>query len=122
MERELPPLADLQSLCEEWQKRLFLRDWTVFIKIVSPRNAIGNSSGQIDVNEPHKTAYISITSDLIEVKVENLPWWDCEHLIVHELLHLHLWSFHIREDTPEGVAEEQAINALARVLISLKRA
>jgi hypothetical protein len=113
--------TELQALCEEWQGRLFLRDWTVLVRVVSPREAEDGSSGHIVVKECHRTASLCVSSDFVEVKDPALPWWDEEHLIVHELIHLTLWAFHIKPETPEGMAEEQAVNALTRALIALKR-
>lgn len=119
-----PTLTELQNMCEYWQEKLFLLNWTVFVKICNPRETSewgNNSTGYIHVNETHRTAHLNISSDLSTAKEGNLPWWDHEHLIVHELLHLHFWPFGLQTGTPQQMAEEQAINAITRSLISFKR-
>ena len=37
--------------------------------------------------------------------------------IVHELLHLHFAPFQESDDTPKGVAQEQAINCISQAII-----
>lgn len=50
------------------------------------------------------------------------PWpQDQEQSLVHELLHLHFAPFRADDGTPEDVAQEQAIDAIAKALVELKR-
>lgn len=50
------------------------------------------------------------------------PWpQDQEQSLVHELLHLHFAPFRADDGTLENVAQEQAIDAIARALVELKR-
>lgn len=117
--------AELQVLCAEWQARLGLRDWT-FALSVRPRRRMldAETMGQCQHNLAQKIAYIAV-ADPAELDGE---WGkafplihDPEHVLVHELIHPHFAPFRAEPGTPEHVAQEQAINALATALVTLKR-
>lgn len=112
-------LGELQTACCWWQKQLRLQDWDIILKLVRERDVNGNL-GQCSVNEPVKTARISIaTHDDYDV----MDWPnDMEHTLVHELLHVLFWGCNIDGSNYEGTVEEQGINILATTLITQARA
>ncbi|MBD2771150.1 hypothetical protein [Iningainema tapete] len=113
-------MEDWQVFCTQWQQRLKLQDWDVNVKIVSLREMGESLSGSVTYNIGKKIADIKL------IKPEDYPCdsmrpQDMEETLVHELLHLHFAPLGIENDTPEQLAEEQAINALAKALIQFKR-
>lgn len=112
-----------QQACREWQERLYLRDWDIRAKICRqefmPRPDI---MAHVNCVYPSKQALIKLL-DPIDYP-QDAEWeQDHEQSLVHELLHLHCWGFSATDATsPEGIAEDQAVDALARALVALKRA
>ena len=111
-------LENPQQSCREWQQILGLMDWDVLVKIVSYEE-IDEVSGRVDFAINNKTADISL------IKPEGYPFdalrpYNMEETLVHELLHLHFALFNV-ESGLKAIAQEQAINAIAKALVSLKR-
>jgi hypothetical protein len=118
-------ITDLQGTCAEWQRILKLQDWDISsVKIVSSRE-MGNltQTGSISWDIAHMVASIKLISpeDYPGDAAQFFPY-SMEETLVHELLHLRFAGFDVDSDSPEGLAQEQAINALAHALVTLKNA
>ena len=106
----------LTALCAEWQKRLRLQDWdveAVYAKYYEIQ--CKDADGECDYIFGRKEAQIRILcpEDCREQT-------DAEEILVHELLHLHFAGWTERyDDCP--ASGEQAIEIVARALVSLKR-
>ncbi|MEH2384915.1 MAG: hypothetical protein V7K14_03790 [Nostoc sp.] len=111
-------LQNPQQSCQEWQQRLGLLDWDVSVKIVSSEEIEEDAEGRVTWVINKKTADIKL------IKPEGHPFdalrpYDMEETLVHELLHLHFAPFNI--DTGlKAISQEQAINAIAKALVSPK--
>lgn len=114
------PAEELQEKLEFWQKRLRLADWDVDVKIVPLREMDGSQSGQVTYSVEHKWANIKLI-DPADYSMEAMRPYVMERTLIHELLHLHMTAFKTQYGTPEGLAEEQLINALSSALIELAR-
>jgi hypothetical protein len=119
---EQPSNADLATLTALWQRRLELQDWQVTCQGFARVTAIEDRYHASTIRYVIKTreAIISLR-DPIDRPADIWTPDDYEVFIVHELLHLHFAPLNIDDDAPEDVAQEQAINALARALVRLKR-
>jgi hypothetical protein len=106
-----------------WQTRLRLQDWGVSLHVCRLSEMPSpDCIGSIAVYEERKEASMSILSP------QDLPLLEGKHLvvedfnyavtIVHELLHLHFAPFQESDETPKGIAQEQAINCISAALVS----
>lgn len=112
---------ELRQLCAEWQKILRLQDWDVVVQISRRDDTFGNSTmGQVRFNLELKQALIKII-DPIDYPTNVIYPQDMETTLVHELLHLHFAPFDAENDTPAEIAQEQAIEAISKGLVALKR-
>lgn len=106
--------------CAYWQRVLRLQDWDVAVSM-ERRHALkrGVANAEIDI---YRRAKIRLL-DPVDIAPDD---WaqdqDLEISIVHELLHL---AFHDvgrpKDDSPEDVALERAIEATANALVRLDR-
>lgn len=110
-------LENPQQSCEEWQRRLKLQDWDISVKII-PHRESEDSWGSVRWNLQEKFADIKLL-DPADQSSSMRPY-SMEETLVHELLHLHLAPLDVSE--AKGLAQEQAINAIARALVNLKNA
>lgn len=111
----------LREKCSEWQRILRLQDWDVRTSIVRERDMVTkDSNAEISVNVPHRLAQLRML-DPIDYSLDCLNPQDMERSLVHELLHIHLWTFTTDLSTTLQDAEEQAINMITNALISLYR-
>lgn len=113
-----------QAICSWYQGMLRLRDWSVAVEISTKAQMRTGVQAQIDWNLLRKTAVIRLlrASDYRRMYEPKLGPQDMELDIVHELCHLHLAPLDVKPDTPEDVAQEQAIEALSAAYVSLVRA
>ena len=113
---------ELRAKCIEWQKILRLQDWIVQVSIKRSRDMVdGNFNAQIHVTLPNRIATIYILDPIDYESRSELPQ-DMEQHLVHELLHIHLYPITGRfEEGLLQIAEEQAIEAISRGLIALRR-
>lgn len=113
---------ELRTKCAEWQKVLRLQDWIVDVGISRSRNMkMERCQAEIEPCLPKRMASIRIL-DPVDYPRDSAEPQDMELSLVHELLHIHLFPlFADREDEMRMVAEEQAIEAISRGLIALKR-
>lgn len=112
--------AQAEELLAEWQRILRLQDWNIKIDIRRDREMeLQSSMAEVHWTIEKKAAIMHLL-DPIDYQNDYFPI-DHEVSIVHELLHLHMAGFDAKFDTPEGVAQEQAINAISTALVFLKR-
>jgi hypothetical protein len=109
----------LAKWLDDWQCILRLRDWQITVALV--RHAIAPADGVGWCNHvlQHRSAVIEILDPRdYPPTCANDP----EEVLVHELLHIHFAPFEYeKRDSPEGDAQEQAINMIAGALVKLKR-
>jgi hypothetical protein len=111
------PNPDLSALLAEWQPALRLQHWLINVRY---ERHLG-SQGRVSYNLRSRTAVIRIIDPLdYEHENPNFPQ-DVERTLVHELLHLHFAPLQTRDKSPEDLAEDQAVDALARSFVDLKR-
>jgi len=117
----VPTLPRLRELCRQWQKLLRLQDWDVRISWARGHgiDLATQTEGLCEWVARRKEAKIKV---LDPVDWESMDTCDAEQILVHELLHLRFYGFAAKDDTPEDVAQEQAIHALSMALVMLKRA
>lgn len=86
MDKKGLSVKKLNSLLKFWQKRLFLNDWDLSIKIVEFKRKDYRQSGDIKVFPRKMKAVVLLTTNLFR---------DEESVLVHELVHLILWDYDI---------------------------
>jgi hypothetical protein len=111
---------ELKALLREWQKILRLQDWDVVVRFArryefNDEDNQGECSWVLDRRE----ALIKILASE-DYNPNCIYPHDVEGVLVHELLHLHMAPWRVQERM-EDVAKEQAIEAIAKALVSLKR-
>ena len=106
----------LTALCAEWQKRLRLQDWDVYIYFVRYYEMkCSDADGECTYDLSRKDAQINILCE------DDCPEpVDIEVVLVHELLHLHFAEWTERHDECP-VSGELAIDIIAQTLVNLKR-
>lgn len=117
-------VEEAQFACQVWQTILGLVDWDVRVSFAD-RDALSGQQTDADVRWElsHRRAMIRLVTPETYHSGEGTARWpiDHENSLVHELLHLHFASFDEEPGTPKGVAQEQAICAVAKALVSLRR-
>ncbi|UAK17567.1 hypothetical protein [Sporolactobacillus terrae] len=112
----------LQDKLNYWQKKLRLQDWQIAISIVRARDfELEECQGECHWNIQSKLAWIHIL-DPVDYEPNKAFPQDMEKTLVHELLHLHFAP--INADTENeliDVAQEQAIDLIARALVETER-
>jgi hypothetical protein len=113
----------------KWQAILRLKDWDISAHIVSKEEmnqSIEDADceslyeGYIHANEETKEAEIKI----LDASYWTTEYWmmrDHELTLVHELLHIHFIPFEAKKKSRKLIAQEQAINLIAKALVHLKR-
>lgn len=111
---------ELQERTAYWQGVLRLRDWDINARLVSTHEMTAGAEGHIDTFPKTKEANIKILSWDGYGGTVFRPL-DSEQILVHEMLHLFMDPFNTEEDTPERLAEEQAVHLIAQALVALDR-
>lgn len=111
---------ELQELCGWWQKVLRLQDWDVKVLVKRRFQMPADAQGQVDYVLQNRKAVISVLA-AEDYEPDHLWPQDQEKTLVHELIHLHMAPFAAPTGTPQDIAQEQAIEALAGALVRLKR-
>ena len=111
----------LDIYVRKWQAILHLQDWHVTAEL----------AGLKDMNDKFNTGCIMVHAECREAKIQVVPkedraesWCrdhDYETLIVHELLHIFFDPFDTAKGSPQRLAEEQAVDAIARALVNRDR-
>lgn len=113
--------ATANECCREWQKILRLQDWDVKVSIQRERDIqLNYVQGECSWKIKSKRAIITLL-DPLDYPPDAMCPQNHEMTLIHELLHLHFAPFSAEDKTPEDIAQEQAINALSRALLMLKR-
>lgn len=117
-----PARAELEAWVTEWQRRLRLQDWDVKIQVRRRYDmSLANAHGTCTWELCKKLAAIEIM-DPNDYDPGSWAWVnDVEKTVVHELLHLHFAPFASPDDGPADIAQEQAIDLIARALVDAKR-
>ncbi|MEW6044997.1 MAG: hypothetical protein AB1609_00710 [Bacillota bacterium] len=111
---------ELTEKCRLWQRRLRLQDWDIVTKIVRADDMHSDGQGECMWVIERKEAIIKLL-DPVDYSPRSPFEQDHERTLVHELLHLHFAPFTAKDGTPEDVAQEQAIQCLAKALVALAR-
>jgi hypothetical protein len=113
---------ELRAKCVEWQRILRLQDWIISVGIFRKRDMKGeNRCGEVEWTLEKRMASIRIL-DPVDYPDGLMEEQDMELTLVHELLHLHLVAVTPdHEDELRHCALEQAIDAISRGLVALKR-
>ena len=112
---------ELQALCHEWQGVLRLQDWDFYVKVKRQRDfSRDTSEGEFYPTLSKKEAAIYLL-DQVDYPPDCLYSQDEERILVHELIHAHFAPFWDDAVEEHRVHMEQAIEAIAKALVSLKR-
>ncbi len=117
--------AELQELCQKWQRVLRLQDWRINVKFVDTEHIPDNALGACKVFADSKLALIKLSRPEAIDKTDGFsaafPYMDdTERTLVHELLHIHLDGlFDGEADKLKQTMKEQAIEAITDGLIGL---
>jgi hypothetical protein len=111
--------GELEVVAGYWQKVLRHQDWEIKTAKKRQRDIGCNGWATCDVCLPSKAATIEVVDP---IDYDDGPWpFDMEHLVVHELLHIHFAPFKTTPGSHEEIFEEQAVESLTRALLSLNR-
>jgi hypothetical protein len=118
--------AHLQERCWFWQRILQLQDWHIHVRVVPHHHPkLNDGVAASEIYPERRDAIIRMVrpADLPSIAHDFLDGEERDYdlSLVHELLHIHLSGLNIANDSPASVAEEQAINAISRGLITLAR-
>ena len=118
--------GQLSKECLYWQDKLYLRDWTVGVKLCRHWDMSPNAVGETMMYPERKEAQVKLLhpEDIpgVEEHFLNDEARDYDITLVHELLHLHFQPLGITDESKaEGVAQEVAINQISRALVRLRR-
>lgn len=110
-----------KKLLNEWQKRLSMQDWRVFMKenCKPSEMSVDESSGCISWQESSKTAYMQIIDP--EYYGDRVIPFDFEKTLVHELLHLKFCLFYDEDGEVRERLVHQVIDEISRALVDAKR-
>jgi hypothetical protein len=115
-----------EELLREWQERLGLQDWRIFLRAAVKKEdmEIQGVDGCVDWTESIRTARIDILAEE-DYGDKYILHFDFEETLVHELLHL---KFSLLDDSRFESASwmpdryvHQLIDDLARALVCAKR-
>ncbi|MFD0868777.1 hypothetical protein [Paenibacillus residui] len=110
---------ELRTKCAEWQKILRLQDWIVVTGIKRGRDmTLQGVCGECSWQLQKRMAAINVL-DPVDYPPDLIEPHDMELTLVHELVHLHFAS--LQTPNEDNTAEEQAIEAISRGLITLAR-
>lgn len=119
--------AELQELCQKWQRVLRLQDWRINVKFVDTEHMADDALASCTPFSDAKLAIIKVSRpdavDKSGLFAAAFPeHYDSERLLLHELLHIPLHEiFDTDADKQLGILQEQAIESIADALIALDR-
>jgi hypothetical protein len=105
---------------EEYQRILRLQDWRISVRICAAAEIDNRSQAQINWHLARRSATIRLLCPADYLTRYEEPQ-DMEVDLVHELCHIHLIGLNVAADTPEDLAQEQAIEALSEAVVALRR-
>lgn len=116
--------AQLALVLSFWQTVLSLRDWHMKANLARQfEMATEARLAEVAWSMAHRQASIRVLDPVDyrhDLDLMGLPQ-DMEEDLVHELLHVVLAGWAPPHDTPEHTAQEQAIIALSKALVNLRR-
>jgi hypothetical protein len=117
----IPTSEYMQGVCCDWQRRLRLDDWAVWVSIKRQHQfRKKDRQGECKWDLWKKEAWINILDP--QDYPDDAPGpQDMERTLVHELLHLHLAAWQPEPETLEDIMQEQAIHAISAALVGLRR-
>ena len=112
----------LQKECELWQKKLYLQDWTIEVKLCRQHEMPNPDSIAViqhwtERKDARMHLLAPIDIPLVQDHFINGEAGNYDISIVHELLHLHLIPLSDYENETKRTAEEQVVNALSRTIV-----
>lgn len=110
---------ELESLCAYWQEQLGINNWKIEVSFVH-RHEIDGVYAQCRVRPQMEEATVRIAylDEVPPLEVSSDP----EVSLVHELLHVRLWSANRSDLTCiEEKVYEASIEATARALVNLRK-
>ena len=111
---------ELQFDLDFWKKELRLSDWDIRLDIVRSHVFRDDFVGDCNVSLSNKSAHIRLMDAIDVTGTEWFPL-DQEEVLVHELMHIHLEPFFPKSDHALNFTGEQAIESIAKCLVSLRR-
>lgn len=122
LESSLPTEEDFTNQMQVWQKRLRLSDWEVQLRVCRLNEMPSpDCVGAIIMYGERKVAVLKMLAPndipLLDDSFIDKEPYNYDMTIVHELLHLHFFPFQVDDETPAGMAQEQAINCISRALV-----
>jgi hypothetical protein len=105
------PDKKILEMVKTWQNRLKLNHWDLRVDVVENKQIEGKV-GQVSTHFMYLDAHILLTNKDHTGKPHSKKYMT--EIIVHELMHVHLCGMHVVRDTPEQVAEEQAVCILTK--------
>lgn len=109
-------MSKINNQLKKWKKRLGLSDWDITVKYRDAQD-LNQSQGKTIVRAPMQTADIRLMKQTDRQKSDPSDS-DIELDLVHELVHVRLWSIDPYEaEGVEHVCREQAVEKLAQALI-----
>ena len=106
-------IAQAKRCLREWQRRLFLEDWTIDLRLVKPKEIPGRQ-GETDWESVNQSAVIKVA----RVKHQEYIQKVCaEKVLVHELLHC---KYNVRPASRNYLAQHQLLEQMAKSLIMAK--
>lgn len=108
-------------LMEEWQQRLRLQDWDIYVSVERVFDMEQGKNGHIYILDTNRVAFVELL-DRADLNPKYADKNDSEVTIVHELLHIFVEPLGIPQSGLKYVAAEQMIQTLASALVALKRA
>ena len=112
--------AHLESDLAFWKKELRLSDWDIKLEVVRSHVFEHDYVGDCGVSLSNKTAHIRLMDPIDVAGTEWFPL-DQEEVLVHELLHIHMEPFFPKDGNALNFTGEQAIEAIAKALVSVRR-
>jgi hypothetical protein len=107
----LIPKEKVIAMVRLWQTRLRLNHWDVRVEVVEPKE-IDGKIGQVTTNFMYVDAHMLLTNhDHLGLPHDKKYMTE---IVVHELMHIHLCGMKVNRNTPEEVAEEQAVCILTK--------
>ena len=118
-------LEEAQVACAEWQNILRLQDWEIHVRFAHSSSFPSEqeqsmSQAEVHVEERLHYAVVRLIFPEDYSHGDGHPQ-DMEQCLVHELLHIHFYSFRLDADSPEFNAVERVIETISQSLVGLKR-
>lgn len=104
---------------KKWQKRLGLSDWDITVDFSPQDHLSGQAKATIYASTQKAKIFLLDETDRQKSDPNDQ---DMEFDLVHELIHIRLWSFDPREAKDnDNILREQAIDWITRALIQMDR-